>query len=95
MLKALTILLLLCPATQCFAIQCEKLDYAELKDMDKEGLKATFCRYERSTRLNQDTITQSQDFSLMKDAEVCLDEQIRVSNLYKSKFGEYPEECSR
>lgn len=63
--------------------------------MDKQTLAITFCSYKRSTDSNQEMIRQYQDFSMMKDAEACLNEMIKVEKIYKKSFGEEPPECNQ
>lgn len=88
-------ILVLCCTSFSFAkgIPCEKREYAELKDMDKQTLFITFCYYKRRADSNQEMIQQYQDFSMMKDAEACLDEMIKVGNIFKKSYGEFPPEC--
>lgn len=89
-------LLFVCFNSWAFAsgIPCEKKEYVELKDMTKEELAVELCNYKRRTEANQEMVQRYQDYSLMKDAEACLNELIKVERLYKKSFGEAPPECS-
>jgi hypothetical protein len=97
MMKAVTLILVLFSVTTCLAqgIKCQKIDPAELKDMDKERLEMTFCDYKSRTDANQETIRQFEDFSFMEDAQVCMEEMFKVERIYKDRFGEDPLPCGQ
>jgi hypothetical protein len=97
MMKTTTLLVVLFSVSTCFAqgIRCEKVDYAKLKDMNKETLAMTFCDYKSRTDANQETIRQIEDFSFMEDARVCMEEMFKVERIYQDRFGEAPPECGQ
>jgi hypothetical protein len=97
MMKTMTLLLVLFSVSTCSGQggKCDKVDYAELKDMDKERLAMTFCDYKSRTDANQETIRQFEDFSFMEDARICMEEMFKVERIYKNRFGEDPPECGQ
>jgi hypothetical protein len=76
-------------------IQCEKIDSAELKEMDKETLALTYCDDKSRSDANQETIRTFEDFSFMEDAQACMDEMLKVERIYKDSFGGDPPACGQ
>ena len=97
MKTTLTLFLLLCSVSPCFAqgIPCEKIENAALKEMDEETLAIAFCNYKSRSDANQETIRQFEDFSFMEDAQHCMDEMLKVERIYKDRFGGEPPECGK
>jgi hypothetical protein len=95
MKKTMALLFFLCLATSRFAqgVPCEKIEYADLKEMDKETLALTYCDYKSRSDANQEMIHSFEDFSFMEDAQACTDEKLKMERIYKNRFGEDPPEC--
>lgn len=97
MKRTMVLLFVLCSITPHIAqgIPCEKIESAELKEMDKETLALTYCDYKSRSDANQETIRTFEDFSFMEDAQACMEEMLKVERIYKDRFGEDPLECGQ
>jgi hypothetical protein len=95
MKKTIALLFVLCSVTPRFAlgIPCEKIELAELEDMDKETLAMTYCNIKSRSDANQEAIRTFEDFSFMEDAQLCIDEMLKVGRIYKNRFAEEPPAC--
>jgi hypothetical protein len=97
MKKSMALLFILCTVTPHIAqgVPCQKAEFAELKDMDKETLAMTYCNYKSRSDANQESIRTVEDFSFMEDAQVCMDEMLKVERIYKDRFGGDPPACGQ
>jgi hypothetical protein len=97
MKKIISLLFVLCLVTPRFAqgIPCDKIELAELEDMDKETLKMTYCNLKSRSDANQEVIRTFEDFSFMEDAQFCIDEMLKVERVYKNRFAEEPPACGK
>ena len=88
-MNTLTILfILLVVLVPSFVLACDDIEYAELKDMNKEQMKEVYCKNTETFNLS----LKSYDYSLNKAGEpkldACIDLLIKIEGIYKNKFNE-------
>ncbi len=78
------------------AMRCEKYEYGELKDMDRQHLNITYCGLKIFYDGNLDLIkggNTSADIS--KDFNECGDQMMKALRAYRAKYKKNPIDCDK
>lgn len=88
MKKAILILLMVLIPSFVYAIKCDDMEYAELKDMDKEQLQNVFCQTRYTFMANKKLAASGYNDKASRDNDACLALLKKIENAYFSKFKE-------
>lgn len=79
----ITVLVFMSPVlTHAFVVRCDQMEYAEIKDMDRDQMKSAFCKQQNTGRLLMQMRRPN------REIDECSNILEKIINAYKSKFGE-------
>lgn len=78
------------------AFRCNKYEYVELKDMEKDYLNRVICELEISIEYNLKKIKiKPINMEEHKDFDNCIEQKGKAYRVFKTKFNEEPIECNK
>ncbi len=88
MKKVIIMLLIVTVPSFVYALDCDKTEDAQIKDMDRTQMEKAFCSNVRTYRMNLHMLARGYDVEADRDKAACFALLEKFESAYKSKFKE-------